>query len=129
MARKSKRQIEEEEAFEKHKSTIYQAAKDKDWAVDFEEDRLFAVLCVCGYPAAEAYRIAYPNSRASVSSSAVLASRRLREPGVQSLIACIIRDFENGYLTINTTCNKGKGRRSRRPRWMPPAKKSFDPFD
>lgn len=129
MARKSKRQIEEEEEFENHKATIYQAAKGNTWSVDFEEDRLFAVLCVCGYPAAEAYRIAYPDSRASVTSSAVLASRRLREPSVQQLIINLIKSFENGFLTINTACNKEKGRRSKRPRWLPPAKKSFDPFN
>lgn len=129
MGRKSKRQIEAEEEFEKNKFTIYQAAKGDYRSADYEEDRVFAVLAVCGYPAAAAYRIAYADSRASAASSAVLASRRLREDGVQQLISNLIEMFEHGFLTINTSCRKGKRRRSWGSWYKPPKKKKrFDPI-
>ncbi len=127
MARKSKKQVEDDELFEKYKATIYQAAKDDYFSVSYEEDRLFAILSICGYPAATAYRIAYPKSKASQASSAVLASRRLQEPEVQQFILSMINKFYDGYLTINTACYKGK--QYRRPAWKNPAKKNFDPYD
>ncbi len=127
MGRKSKYQIEEEALFEKHKATIYEAANEDMRSVSYEEDRLFAILLLCGYPASRAYKAAYPMSNATQASCAVLASRRIREPEVQPLIRSMLHKFEDGYLTINKKCYKSKP--SRRPRWLPPAKKKFDPTD
>lgn len=127
MSRKTKRQIEEEALFEKNKSTIYQAAKEDRFSLTYEEDRLFAVLTICGYPAAAAYRIAYPMSKASRSSSAVLASRKLQEPDVQQFIRSMLNKFYDGFLTINTACYKGV--QYRRPIWKNPPKKKFYPYD
>lgn len=125
MGIKTKKQIEEDIDFEKRKATIYQAAKENFFSLTFEEDRLFAVLVVCGYPAAAAYRIAYPMSRANQASSAVLASRRLQEPEVQQFISGMINKFNDGYLTINTACYKGKTKR--RPKWMGAPCTKFEP--
>ena len=127
MARKSKKQIEEEAKFERYKATIYEASDEEMWTVNFEEDRLFAILLICGYPASKAYKAAYPMSNANQASCAVLASRRIREPEVQQLIGSMMRKFEDGYLTISTKCYKSKP--YRRPRWLPPAKKKFEPID
>lgn len=88
------------------------------------EDRLFCVLLLCGYPAAAAYRAAYPTS-ASVASSAVLASRKLHEPLIQELLALINDCYWDGSIILKTDCYKGKAKRW--PKWMPPKKKNLDP--
>lgn len=119
MPRKSKRQRE----FEEKKQTIYQASDEL--GQPYEEDRLFAILCVCGYPAAKAYRLAYPHSQASVSSSAVLASRRLKEPAVQEILNAIGGSYWWGLIYLKDGIIKE--RRRRWPSYCPPRKDRIEP--
>lgn len=110
MPRKSK----EQQYFESHKQTIYQRLNDGLHSPDYyEEDKLFVVLLLAGYSAAAAYRIAYP-SKATMQSSAVLASRRIREPQIQKLLSNVLDSADDGLLYL---CKKGfKGKR-RWPSW------------
>lgn len=119
MPRKSKRQRE----FEEKKQTIYQASDEL--GQPYEEDRLFAILCVCGYPAAKAYRLAYPHSQASVSSSAVLASRRLKEPAVQEILNAIGGSYWCGLIYLKDGIIKERWRRW--PSYCPPRKDRIEP--
>lgn len=119
MPRKSKKQLE----FEEYKETIYQASNE--CGQPYEEDRLFAVLMVCGYPAAKAYRIAYPHSQASVASSAVLASRRLKEPAVQRVLNGIGYSYWHGHIYLKD--GKIMERRRRWPKYLNPRKDRIEP--
>lgn len=134
MARKSKRQIEEEANFEAHKQTIYAAARSTYGFHDrrvmgrvlYEEDMLFAVLVLCGYPHSRAYRAAYPQSRATLQSSAALASRKLREPGIQRILKEICDTYWDGLLYLNDGVCQEQSRK--RPKWMPPRRNKITPY-
>lgn len=91
-----------------------------------EEEKLFACLLVCGYSSAHAYRISHPESKASVSSSAVLGSRLLREGGVQTTLRLIIEAYWDGFLSLKE--DMYRERRKRRS-WEPPKKKRITPPD
>ena len=119
MPRKSK----EEQYFEAHKQTIYECLNDySDSPKFFEEDKLFVVLLLAGYSGAAAYRVAY-NTKASNASSAVLASRRVREPQIQMLLGRVLDMADNGLLYVS---KKGfKGRR-RWPSWRGKKVKNID---
>lgn len=119
MPRKSK----EEVFFEAHKQTIYEAAKGRD--KDYLEDRLFAVLLVCGYPAAQAYRLAYPQSNASLQSSAALACRRVKEPYIQEILSRISNSYWDGFIMLNDRVCVEKSRR--RPAYRGKRKNKIDP--
>lgn len=111
MPRKSKQQKE----FEINKQTIYECLNSGlDSSRYFAEDKLFVTLLLAGYPAAAAYRIAYP-SNATMQSSAVLASRRIREPQIQTLLGRVLDSAECGYLYIS---KKGFKSKRRWPSWM-----------
>lgn len=134
MARKSKRQIEEEANFESHKRTIYSAARDTYGFHDrrvmgrvlYEEDMLFAVLVLCGYPHSRAYRAAYPQSKATLQSSAALASRRLREPHIQRILKAVGDKYWDGLLFLcDEACQEAY---RKRPKWKPPRRNKITPF-
>lgn len=117
MPRKSKKEIE----FEERKVTLYEAAaptRDKPFA----EDRLFCVLIVAGYTGAAAYKIAY-SDRATVSSAAALASRKLREPEIQRILNDISRPYWDGLLCLND-----KHFTEKRRSWLPKKKKNITPY-
>ncbi|WP_336536615.1 hypothetical protein [Bacteroides acidifaciens] len=119
MPRKSK----EEKYFEAHKQTIYECLNDySDSNRFFEEDKLFVVLLLAGYSAAAAYRIAYP-SKATMQSSAVLASRRIREPQIQMLLNRVMDSADSGLLYVSQKGFKGK---RRWPSWMGKRVKNID---
>ena len=107
MPRKSNKEL----YFETHKSTIYDAAKGR--TSDVMEDKVFAMLLLCGVPASRAYRIAYPQSKATLQSSAALASRRVREPHIQDILSRISNHYWDGLLTLNDDVCTEKTRRRR----------------
>lgn len=110
------------------KFTLYQLASDYYQSSRFlsPEDRMFCVLLLAGYPQAAAYRACYPTT-ASVASSAVLASRKIREPQIQDLLDLINKDYWAGEIVLNTSAYKGRAKRW--PRWMPAKKNNLDPND
>ncbi len=102
MGRKSKQEI----YFESHKMTIYECLNSySDSHKFFEEDKMFVALMLSGFSAAMAYRLSYKTS-ATMQSSAVLASRRVREPQIQTLLDCA----DSGLLYISRKGFKGKRR-------------------
>lgn len=120
MGRKSKEEIN----FELRKQTIYQAISDGHYSSKlYEEDKLFVVLLMAGYSAAMAYRCAYRASTASMQSSAVLASRKIREPVIQSLLARVIDCANSGLLYVSQKGFKGKPRWTK---WMGKKVKNID---
>lgn len=123
MGRKSKRQLEEEAYFEANKETIYQVSRNpygpcgnRNWK--YEEDKLFAILVLVGYPAAKAYRLAYPQSKATLQSSAALASRKLHDPAIQEILRTICDSYWENCLYLNDGVCQEKSRK--RPKWMLP---------
>ena len=58
------------------------------------EERLFACLLVCGYPANRAYQIAYP-TKADANSAAAMASRKVNSWAIQQ----VLRHFKRLYDT------------------------------
>lgn len=112
MVRKSK----EEKYFEVHKQTISECLNDGLHGLDvYEEDKIFVLLLIAGFSAAYAYRTAYDTS-ATNASSAVLASRRVREPQIQRLLSRVFDCAESGLLYISQKAYKGKKRKW--PAWM-----------
>lgn len=112
MARKNK----EEKYFEVHKQTISECLNDGLYGYEiFEEDKIFVLLLIAGFSAAYAYRTAYDTS-ATNASSAVLASRRVREPQIQRLLSRVFDCAESGLLYISQKAYKGKKRKW--PAWM-----------
>lgn len=106
MGRKSKQEI----YFESHKMTIYECLNSySDSHKYFEEDKMFVALMLSGFSAAMAYRLSYKTS-ATMQSSAVLASRRVREPQIQTLLDRVIDCADSGLLYISRKGFKGKRR-------------------
>lgn len=64
-----------------------------------QEDKLFACLLVCGYPANRAYQIAYP-TKADANSAAALASRKVASWSVQSILRYFKRMYANGSVAF-----------------------------
>lgn len=120
MPRKSKAELD----FEVHKQTIYQAANSY-YSPPYEEDKLFAILVLCGYPGATAYRLAYPQSTATNQSAAALASRRLREPYMQQILNRVAQSYWSGYICLNDKHCSDKRRRY--PAWNGKRKNKIDP--
>lgn len=130
MGRKSKKQLEEEAYFEANKETIYQASRNPygpfgNRNLKYEEDKLFAILVLVGYPAAKAYRLAYPQSKATLQSSAALASRKLHEPEVQGVLNKICGSYWSGCLYLNDGVCKEKNRKW--PKWLSKRKNKIEP--
>lgn len=106
MARKSKEEI----YFDLHKMTILECLNSNtDSHRFYEEDKIFVTLILSGFSAAMAYRLSYKTS-ATMQSSAVLASRRIREPQIQILLDRVINCADNGLLYISKKGFKGKRR-------------------
>ena len=70
---------------------------------------MFVALMLSGFSAAMAYRLSYKTS-ATMQSSAVLASRRVREPQIQKLLDRVIDCADGGLLYISRKGFKGKRR-------------------
>lgn len=70
---------------------------------------MFVALILSGYSAAMAYRLSYKTS-ATMQSSAVLASRRVREPQIQTLLDRVIDCADSGLLYISRKGFKGRRR-------------------
>ena len=58
------------------------------------EDKAFACLLCCGYPASQAYQIAYP-TKADANSTAAMASRKVNSWAIQQ----VLRHFKRLYDT------------------------------
>lgn len=63
------------------------------------EDKLFACLLVCGYPANKAYQIAYP-TKADANSAAALASRKVNSWAVQVVLKHYARLYDTGAVAF-----------------------------
>ena len=96
MGRKSKSEL----YFDRHKQTLYSAVQSCVRPGFYEEDKLFCILILSGYPATRAYSIAYPQSKASQSSMAALASRRLQENNIQLLLANVADAYWRGLICL-----------------------------
>lgn len=118
MAKKKKKE-EPEKAYKDERTTIYASSKIP-WKT-FEENRLFAILVMCGYPASKAYRIAF-DTKASANSSASLACRKLQDKEVQFILSMISHSYWGGSIRLNDKyCKEGRkswgpylGRKERR---------------
>ncbi len=118
MPRKSKEEI----YFEIHKQTIHECLSGQG-SQFYQEDKTFVCLLLCGYSASAAYRIAYSSSNATNSSAAVMASRRIREPHIQTLLKRVIDVAEDGMLYLS---KKGFKSKMRRQSWRGKPKKNID---
>lgn len=63
------------------------------------EERLFACLLICGYPANRAYQIAYP-TKADANSAAALASRKVGSWEIQAILRYFKRMYDNGSVAF-----------------------------
>ena len=63
------------------------------------EDKVFACLLVCGYPANRAYQIAYP-TKAHINSAAALASRKVGSWEIQAVLRNFKRMYDNGSVAF-----------------------------
>ena len=64
-----------------------------------QEDKVFACLLICGYPANRAYQIAYP-TKADANSAAALASRKVGSWEIQSVLRNFKRMYDNGSVAF-----------------------------
>ncbi len=63
------------------------------------EERLFACLLICGYPANRAYQISHP-TKADANSAAALASRKVASWQVQTILRDFKRLYDNGSVAF-----------------------------
>lgn len=75
-----------------------------------EDEFMFALFIANGFSAAKAYRLAF-NSLATNASCAVMASRRLRDIGVQNALGALAMSYWAGDIKLNLSRFQNKPNR------------------
>lgn len=81
------------------KITLYKVLRSEHRISYSPEDIVFCILTLAGMPAAQAYRASYPTS-ATLASSACLASRKVSEPHIQTMLSNAVKSYHLGVIAL-----------------------------